>query len=117
MNCVLNTDGQIGVIDFSGNNIGDPWYDLGAMMWVLEYSESFANGQIDGYFDTIPIEFWKVFKLYTVLYAYEHLTYSNGQDTENRIYNATRMLRLFGNDFKEDITLFRKNFIRCYTNA
>ena len=110
VNCVLNTEGQIGVIDFSGGNIGDPWYEFGAMMWVLEYSESFANGQIDGYFDSIPIEFWKVFKLYTALYAYEHLSYDNGADTESRIYNATRMLRLFGDDFKEDIPLFRKNY-------
>ncbi|MDF2589984.1 MAG: aminoglycoside phosphotransferase [Anaerocolumna sp.] len=109
-NCVLDNDEQIGVIDFSGNNIGDPWYEFGNMMWVLEYSESFTNGQLDGYFDTIPIEFWRVFKLYTALYAFEHLSYDNGDDTESRIFNSTRMLRLFGDDFKEDIPLFRKNF-------
>lgn len=109
-NYVLDNDGQIGVIDFSGNNIGDPWYEFGNMMWVLEYSESFTNGQLDGYFDTIPIEFWRVFKLYTALYAFEHLSYDNGDDTESRIFNSTRMLRLFGDNFKEDIPLFRKNF-------
>lgn len=66
-NCIINDKGEIGIIDFSGNIIGNPWYDFGDMMWVLEYSESFANGQIDGYFDVIPDEFWRVFKLYTAL--------------------------------------------------
>lgn len=106
-NCVLNDKGQIGIIDFSGNSIGDPWYEFGDMMWVLEYSESFANGQLDGYFGTVPDEFWRVFKLYTALYAFEHLAY-DGNNTEGRIYNATRMLCLFGEDFTADMPIFRK---------
>ncbi|MDE6133811.1 MAG: aminoglycoside phosphotransferase family protein, partial [Oscillospiraceae bacterium] len=64
-NCVVDKIGNVGIIDFSGNNIGDPWYDFGGILWALEYSESFANGQIDGYFGTPPDEFWKVFKFYT----------------------------------------------------
>lgn len=108
-NCVLNDKGEIGIIDFSGNIIGDPWYDFGDMMWVLEYSESFANGQLDGYFDDIiPNGFWRVFKLYTALYALEHLSYNNGQNINDRIFNANRMLKLFGERFSSDIPLFRE---------
>ncbi|MDE6751004.1 MAG: aminoglycoside phosphotransferase family protein [Lachnospiraceae bacterium] len=109
-NCVVDETGNVGIIDFSGNDIGDPWYDFGGMLWALEYSDSFVNGQIDGYFDTPPDEFWKVFKLYTALYAFEHLMYSNGtvEDTKNHILNAGRILKIFGENFELKLPLFRK---------
>lgn len=109
INCVVDETGRVGIIDFSGNDIGDPWYDFGGLLWALEYSDSFANGQIDGYFGTPPDEFWKVFKLYVALYAFEHLTYSNGtlEDLKNHIFNAERMLKIFGDAFELDIPLFR----------
>lgn len=73
------------------------------------FSYSFANGQIDGYFGTPPSEFWKVFKFYVALYAFEHLSFADGtlEDIEYRIPNATRMLTLFGERFELDIPLFR----------
>lgn len=110
-NCVADESGNVGIIDFSGNDIGDPWYDFGGLLWALEYSESFANGQIDGYFGTPPDEFWKVFKFYTALYAFEHLTYSSGElkNIKNHILNAERMLKIFGDDFELEIPIFRKN--------
>lgn len=108
-NCVVNEVGNVGIIDFSGNNIGDPWYDFGGLLWALEYSGSFANGQIDGYFGTPPSKFWKVFKFYTALYAFEHLTYSSGtdEDIKNHILNAERMLKIFGENFELEIPIFR----------
>ncbi len=102
--------GHVGIIDFSGNNIGDPWYEFGGLLWALEYSDSFANGQIDGYFGTPPDGFWNVFKLYVALYAFEHLTYSDGtpEDLKNHIHNAGRMLKVFGEDFEAELPLFRR---------
>lgn len=84
-------------------------YEFGGLLWALEFSYSFANGQIDGYFGTPPSEFWKVFKFYVALYAFEHLSFANGtlEDIEYRISNATRMLTLFGERFELDIPLFR----------
>lgn len=110
-NCVLDENGNIGIIDFSGNSIGDPWYEFGGLLWALEYSESFANGQIDGYFDIIPSEFWKIFKFYVALYAFEHLTYSNGnlEDMQNHILNAERMINIFGENFELNLPIFRKH--------
>lgn len=61
-NCVIDETGNVGIIDFSGNNVGDPWYEIGGLLWALEYSDSFANGQIDGYFGTPPREFWHACK-------------------------------------------------------
>ncbi len=109
-NCVADETGNIGIIDFSGNDTGDPWYDFGGLLWALEYSDSFANGQIDGYFGVPPSGFWSVFKFYTALYAFEHLTYNNGtsEDIKNRISNAERMLKVFGDDFELKLPLFRK---------
>lgn len=109
-NCVVDEKGNIGIIDFSGNDTGDPWYDFCGLLWALEYSESFANGQIDGYFGTPPSEFRGVFKLYTALYAFEHLTYNNGtsEDIKNRISNAERMFKIFGDNFESELPLFRK---------
>lgn len=109
-NCVVDEAGNVGIIDFSGNDVGDPWYDFGGLLWALEYSDSFANGQIDGYFGTPPMEFWKIFKFYTALYAFEHLTYSsdNPEDIKYHILNAERMLKIFGESFELKLPIFRK---------
>ena len=109
-NCVVDEHGNVGIIDFSGNVVGDPWYEFGGMLWALEYSDSFVNGQIDGYFETLPDDFWKVFKYYVALYAFEHLMYTNGtpSDIKNRITNASRMLSVFGREFALDVPVFRQ---------
>lgn len=108
-NCVVDKNGKVGIIDFSGYIAGDPWYEFGGLLWALEYSNSFVNGQIDGYFGTPPAEFWDIFKFYVALYAFEHLMYNNGtmNDIENRVANASRMLTIFGNDFEFKLPLFR----------
>ncbi|MGN0619508.1 MAG: aminoglycoside phosphotransferase family protein [Ruminiclostridium sp.] len=109
-NCVVDEKGNVGIIDFSGNSVGDPWYDFGGLLWALEYSNSFANGQIDGYFNTPPSKFWGIFKFYVALYAFEHLTYNDGtpEDIRSRVINASRMLRIFGDEFELELPLFRK---------
>ncbi len=110
-NVVADDNGRIGIIDFSGVNIGDPWYEFGGILWALEYSESFSNGQIDGYFNgQPPMDFWRIFKLYVALYAFEHLAYCNGtyEDRWQRISNASRMLSIFGEGFDLEIPNFRK---------
>ncbi|MDE6030119.1 MAG: aminoglycoside phosphotransferase family protein, partial [Oscillospiraceae bacterium] len=109
-NCVEDDMGNVGIIDFSGSDIGDPWYDFGGTLWALEYSGSFVNGQIDGYFGTPPDGFWRCFKFYVALYAFEHLTYSNGtpEDIKIHVSNANRMLETFGENFELEFPLFRQ---------
>lgn len=68
-NCVVDTSGNVGIIDFSGNNIGDPWYEFGGLLWALEYST---------------------------------------EDIKKHIFNAERMINIFGKNFELDIPLFRK---------
>lgn len=112
-NCVVDEMGNVGIIDFSGNDLGDPWYEFGGLLWALEYSDSFANGQIDGYFGDPPCEFWNVFKLYVALYAFEHLMYNNGtkEDIKKRILNASRMIKIFGDNFELDVPDFRESIL------
>ena len=100
---------MVGTIDFSGNNVGDPWYEFGGLLWALEYSDSFANGQIDGYFGIPPREFWKIFKFYVALYAFEHLMYNDGtpEDVNRHVVNAGRMMEVFGEDFALQLPRFR----------
>lgn len=107
-NCVVDERGNVGIIDFSGREVGDPWYDFGGILWALEYSDSFANGQINGYFETPPDIFWQILKFYVALYAFEHLTYCNGtlEDMEIKIGNAGRMLGVYGKDFASEQPLF-----------
>ena len=101
-NCVIDERGRAGIIDFSGDITGDPWYEFGGLLWAWEYSTSFVKGQIDGYFDRLPDNFWKIFKFYTALYAFEHFSYGNGtpEDDKIRIFNAGRMLKIFGEHFE-----------------
>lgn len=101
-NCVIDERGKAGIIDFSGDITGDPWYEFGGLLWAWEYSTSFVKGQIDGYFDRLPDNFWKIFKFYTALYAFEHFSYGNGtpEDDKIRIFNAGRMLKIFGEHFE-----------------
>ena len=109
-NIVVDSNGEVGIIDFSGTHVGDPWSEFSGALWALEYSESFVNGQIDGYFDTPPMEFWRAFKLYTALYAFEHLMYNDktNEDIQSKIVNAERMLSIYGKDFNLEIPVFRK---------
>lgn len=108
-NCVVDEKGNVGIIDFSGKETGDPWYDFGGLLWATEYSDSFVNGQIDGYFGAPPDLFWPVFKFYVALYAFEHLTYGNKtpEDEKTKSCNAARMLGVFGKDFTSEQPLFR----------
>ena len=34
-NCVVDDNDSVGIIDFSGNDIGDPWYEFGGLLWAL----------------------------------------------------------------------------------
>lgn len=111
-NCVVDGEGNVGIIDFSGSVTGDPWYDLTGVLWAAEYSGSFARGEIEGYFGDIPGDLWGVFKLYAGLYMFDHFSFSDGSapDIGRRIKNGERMAGIWGECFERDIPLFMENF-------
>ena len=56
--------GELWVIDWHTvdfDNIGDPWYEFNRI--GMECPQ-FAKGQVDGYLDSVPDEFWRLFALY-----------------------------------------------------
>ena len=54
-NLILCSDGQIGMIDLSGeNDSGDPWWEFWLIPSHLDKSPYFYTGQINGYFDGNP---------------------------------------------------------------
>ena len=64
-NMMIDTNGDLTVIDFNRNDCGDPWEEFNRIVWCAQAYPSFASGMVDGYFDgEPPLEFWKLLALY-----------------------------------------------------
>ena len=64
-NLMIDSGGQLTVIDFDKWDYGDPWEEFNRIVWCARTSPFFASGRIDGYFDGhVPAEFWKLLALY-----------------------------------------------------
>ena len=65
-NLIFTPDGQIGIIDLSGeNDYGDPWWEFCLIPHDLNSSAHFYSGQINGYFNGKPlIEFFRLLAYY-----------------------------------------------------
>lgn len=64
-NMLVNSSGQLGIIDFNRLDFGDPWEEFNRFPWTASESTSFANGIIHGYFETeIPKVFLDLMALY-----------------------------------------------------
>lgn len=61
-------DNDLYIIDFDRYDILDPWEEFNRIVFSASISESFAKGQIDGYFnEDVPANFWPLLKLYISL--------------------------------------------------
>lgn len=64
-NMIINDHNEIGIVDFSRYDFGDPWDEFSRIAWCVQISPAFACGQLDGYFDNnIPEEFWRLLAIY-----------------------------------------------------
>ncbi len=64
-NMMLDTDGNLVIIDFNRADFGDPWEEFNRIVWSAQLSEMFASGMVDGYFsDDVPTQFWELLALY-----------------------------------------------------
>ncbi len=76
-NMMIDTKGQLQIIDFDRDDFGDPWDEFNRMNWCVRVSPSFSVGLIDGYFDNdVPTLFWKLFKLYTCVNTLSSLSWA-----------------------------------------
>ncbi len=64
-NMMLDTDGNLVIIDFNRADFGDPWEEFNRIVWSAQLSPLFASGTVDGYFsDDVPMRFWQLLALY-----------------------------------------------------
>ena len=64
-NMMVDTGGQLVVIDFNRHDFGDPWEEFNRIVWCAQASGPFASGLVDGYFDgAVPLAFWRLLALY-----------------------------------------------------
>ena len=64
-NMMVDSRGQLTIIDFDKWDYGDPWEEFNRIVWCAQCAPAFATGRIDGYFDgSVPEEFWQLLALY-----------------------------------------------------
>lgn len=64
-NMMVDSNGQLIVIDFEKDDCGDPWEEFNRIVWSAQAAPAFASGMVDGYFDgQVPLDFWKLLALY-----------------------------------------------------
>ena len=64
-NLMIDTEGNLVVIDFNRDDYGDPWEEFNRIVWCVQEAPPFACGMVDGYFDgEVPMEFWTLLALY-----------------------------------------------------
>ena len=64
-NMMIDTTGQLVIIDFDREDYGDPWEEFNRIVWCAAVAPAFASGMVDGYFDgNVPMEFWQLLALY-----------------------------------------------------
>ena len=64
-NMMVDTDGQLVIIDFDRDDCGDPWEEFNRIVWCAQASPAFASGMVDGYFGgKVPDAFWRLLALY-----------------------------------------------------
>ncbi len=64
-NMMINRGGNLIIIDFEKQDVGDPWEEFNRIVWCAQAAPAFASGMVDGYFDgNVPMDFWKLLALY-----------------------------------------------------
>ncbi len=108
-NLMLNEKEEIIVIDFNRFDFGDPWEEFNRIVWCVAVSPMFATGMINGYFDdNVPMEFWKLLKLYITSNTLSSLPWAipfGEEEIKTMIVQAENILQWY--DFmKKDIPLW-----------
>lgn len=105
-NLVIDSNDQIGIIDFSRFDYGDPWEEFARIVFSLNFSISFVIGQIHGYFeDNIPANFFPLLKIYIVNNLISSIPWaiSFGTDEIEFMLKNAQKIRQFYNDFEATI--------------
>lgn len=100
-NMMINSSGELTIIDFDRDDYGDPWEEFNRIVWCAQKSPMFASGIINGYFsDDVPLEFWKILGLYISSNTLSSLPWAipYGQgEIETMLNQAKEILKWFNN--------------------
>ncbi len=66
-NMLYTPDKHVGIIDFNRSSEGDPWEEYDRFIFTYRISPYFALGQLHGYFETVPYQFFEVVAVYAAL--------------------------------------------------
>ncbi|MDW2886008.1 phosphotransferase family protein [Exiguobacterium artemiae] len=94
----LITDGEhlVGLIDFSNQDVGDPWHDFVKMgLFQVDDSIAFAVGQVDGYFrGDVPELFWRVYSVYLAMACISSIVWTSRHAPEEMDQMRRRLERV-----------------------
>lgn len=92
-NMMIDSAGQLCIIDFDRYDFGDPWEEFNRIVWCAQKSPLFASGMVNGYFDgEVPTEFWKLLALYISSNTLSSIPWAIpfGQDEINTMLNQAK---------------------------
>ena len=100
-NMMAGADGQLYIIDFDRDDVGDPWEEFNRIVWCAPRFPDFASGMIDGYFGGgVPDKFWQLMKLYIAVNQLSSVAWAipfGSEQTEVMINQAKNVLKWYGN--------------------
>lgn len=92
-NMMIDSAGQLCIIDFDRYDFGDPWEEFNRIVWCAQKSPLFASGMVNGYFDgEVSTEFWKLLALYISSNTLSSIPWAIpfGQDEINTMLNQAK---------------------------
>jgi aminoglycoside phosphotransferase (APT) family kinase protein len=111
-NLIITSGADIGVIDFNRSDFGDPWEDFNRIIFCSSVSPSFANGRIDGYFDSaVPEDFFRLLALYISVNAISAVPWAipfGDNEIHTMLEQAEYILRFY-DDFSTVVPKWYKN--------
>lgn len=105
-NMLIDSNGQLHIIDFDRHDHGDPWEEFNRITWCVEASHEFASGRINGYFnDQVPKDFWKLLLLYITVNSLSSLPWAirfGEEEIKTMRHGAEKLLETY-DDFNRII--------------
>lgn len=115
-NMIIDTKGQLQIIDFNRSDYGDPWEEFNRIVWSAQAAPHFASGIVDGYFNSsIPMEFWQLLALYIASNTLSSLPWALpfGQQEIDTMQNQAREVLLWYDKMKNPIPTWYHKERRC----
>lgn len=120
-NMMIDSAGQLCIIDFDRYDFGDPWEEFNRIVWCAQKAPLFASGMVNGYFDgEVPLEFWKLLALYissnTLSSIYWAIPF--GQDEINTMLNQAKEVLAWYDHMRNPIpTWYFKGYYLQYVDG